>query len=535
VSRILTYNGPGNQIDKCTAIAQDVTGKVYATGVSFGGSSTREDIATIKFSEDGDFLWVRRYDGTGHNLDYANAMTLDKYANVYVTGWSRWGAGQETEDIVTIKYDANGNLQWVARYDGTVGDCHQYDHGHAIVVDEGGNVYVTGLSHGNNNIHEDYITLKYSPSGVLLWDRRYNSPSNNVDAAWSISLDGVGGVYITGESYLNSKGLDMVTIKYNTAGTQQWLARYNNNSANGDDRGCEVVTDRLGNSFVTGSSYNGTTGKLDYYTIKYNTAGTEQWAKRYNGSGNDTDAATGIDIDVHGNVYVTGYSKGTGSANYDYTTIKYSGIDGSQMWLNTYNGGSVDKAWDVKVFKKSCAADMWEEGDIPCWDIAIYVTGQSTGIGTSNDFLNIRYSEVGVQSWVNRFNGPTNSSDAAYSIAINDGHPIIYAGGSFANDYGIIGITEERPGDFIQNGSSKSYPNPFNPETRISFRIEKESNVKLVIFDILGRTVATLIDKKLSDGTHGVTWNAANLNSGVYFYRLETDFYTETKKLVLIK
>ena len=89
VSRIMTYNGPGRQLDKCTGIVQDNLGRVYATGVSWGGNNTKEDYATIKFGEDGDFLWVARYDGPGHDLDYASAIAIDNAGNVYVTGWSQ--------------------------------------------------------------------------------------------------------------------------------------------------------------------------------------------------------------------------------------------------------------------------------------------------------------------------------------------------------------------------------------------------------------------------------------------------------------
>ncbi|MCI0448505.1 MAG: SBBP repeat-containing protein [Chlorobi bacterium] len=530
VSRVMSYNGPGNQLDQCNAITQDQLGRVYATGVSWGGSGTKEDYATIKFGEDGDFLWVARYDGPGHNLDYASAIAVDNSGNVYVTGWSRVGSSFGSEDYATIKYNSNGQQLWVARYNGT-GDC--YDFAKAIWVDAAGNIYITGISFGNNNAKDDYTTIKYNSNGVQQWVARYNGPSNKEDMAYSLYLDGSGNVYVTGASFQTNKGYDMLTIKYNNNGQQQWNARYNG-SSNSNDIAGEVVADKLGNVFITGSSYVGT-AKLDYVTIKYSSAGQQQWLKSYNGTANDTDAATGLDIDIYGNIYVTGYSKSSGGAGYDYTTIKYKGADGSQEWLNKYNGGSLDKAWDIKVFAKSCGLDIYEEGDIPCWEIYIYVTGQSTGVGTSNDFLTVRYSEFGNQLWANRFNGPANGNDAAYSISVRENYPIIYAAGSFANDYGIVGITEERPGDVITSGISKSYPNPFNPETRISFNVERESNVKIEVFDILGRTVATLVDKKLNSGYHSVSWNASGLNSGVYFYRIVTDYASETKKLVLVK
>lgn len=538
VSRIMTYNGPGGQLDKCTGIVQDNLGRVYATGVSWGGNNTKEDYATIKFGEDGDFLWVARYDGPGHNLDYASAIAIDNAGNVYVTGWSRTGTSLGTEDYVTIKYNTNGQQVWVRSYDGAVGECYYYDYARAIVVDAQGNVYVTGQSWGNDNLRDDYLTIKYNSAGVLQWAKRYNGPSSKEDIAYSLSLDAAGNVYVTGTSFMNNMGYDMLTIKYNGTGTQQWAVRYNG-PANSNDAAAEVKADPSGNVYITGSSYGGTM-KLDYATIKYNTTGTQQWIKRFNGEANDTDCATSIDLDVYNNVYVTGYSKslpsGTSPGRYDYYTIKYANVDGAIMWQNKYDAGSTDKAWDIKVVNKSCAISG-PQGDIPCWDIDVYITGESIGIGTSNDFVTIRYNEAGATKWTNRFNGPLNGSDAAYTISSNNGYPIIYAAGSFGNDYGIIGITEVRPGGIGDNfkGLSNSYPNPFNPETNIGFKVEKESNVELVIYDMLGRTVATLIDKKLGKGFHEVKWNASNLNSGVYFYRLKTDYASETKKLILVK
>lgn len=539
VTRVLSYNGPGNQLDKCTGIVQDNFGFVYATGVSWGSGTTKEDYATIKFGEDGDFIWAVRYDGPGHNLDNASAITIDNAGNVYVTGWSRSGADYGSEDYCTIKYNNNGQQLWAARFDGAVtADCYYYDYANAIVVDNSGNVYVTGESWGNDNLNGDYLTIKYNSSGVLQWAKRYNGTSCKRDFANSIGMDGQGNVYVTGGSEMQGKGYDYVTLKYNPTGTQQWASRYDG-PAFLDDIAKEMKVDGMGNVFVTGSSHGGTT-KLDYVTIKYNTSGQQQWLKRYTNSPiNDTDAATGIDLDVYGNVYVTGYSKASGAASYDYTTIKYLGADGTQMWLKREDGGLSDKAWDIKVINKSCIASFGNQvgiGDIPCWDVFVYVTGESFKAGSGNDFFTIGYGETGNQRWVTRFNGPQNGSDAAYSISVKPSFPVIYAGGVFVSDYGIIGITElTRNGSGNFSGLSTNYPNPFNPSTNINYKLSKESFVKINVFDVLGRNVANLVNEKKPAGDYSVTFNASNLNSGVYFYRIETDYASETKKIVLIK
>jgi len=81
----------------------------------------------------------------------------------------------------------------------------------------------------------------------------------------------------------------------------------------------------------------------------------------------------------------------------------------------------------------------------------------------------------------------------------------------------------------------QNFPNPFNPSTVISYQMSVNSHVTLKVYDVLGREIVTLVDGKQGAGTHSVTFNAGNLPSGVYFYRLQAGSYSDTKKLVLLK
>jgi hypothetical protein len=81
----------------------------------------------------------------------------------------------------------------------------------------------------------------------------------------------------------------------------------------------------------------------------------------------------------------------------------------------------------------------------------------------------------------------------------------------------------------------QNYPNPFNPSTTIEFALPKSGQVSLIIFDVLGREVGTLLDKRMEMGRYSINFNAARLASGVYFYKLQTSEYTETKKMMFIK
>ncbi len=93
-------------------------------------------------------------------------------------------------------------------------------------------------------------------------------------------------------------------------------------------------------------------------------------------------------------------------------------------------------------------------------------------------------------------------------------------------------ISNEVPSEFklYQN-----YPNPFNPETNIRFGLPKFSFVKLAVYDLLGREVASLVNEQLKPGSYEVDWNSLNYPSGVYYYRLHTEGYSETKKMIFVK
>lgn len=258
----------------------------------------------MKYNSAGEQQWVARYNGEANNGGVATAIAVDKSGNVYVTGTSG-------DDYVTIKYNSAGEQQWVARYDGPG---HDLDAAYAIAVDTSDNVYVTGFS-GGAGTNLDYATIKYDSAGQQQWVARYDGPVSGFDEAAAMAIDSSGNVYVTGISLGSDTVIDFVTVKYDSLGKEQWVARYNNGG------GSAIALDSSANVYVTGYSNDPRTG-TDYATIKYNPAGQEQWVARYNGPANDTDQAAAIAVDAVGNVYVAGKSTGWGSF-LDYATIKY--------------------------------------------------------------------------------------------------------------------------------------------------------------------------------------------------------------------
>ncbi len=415
------YNGPGNSDDQAAAVAVDATGNVYVTGYS-EGSGILNDYATIKYNASGIEQWVARYNGPGNSHDQAAALAVDATGNVYVTGSGFSLAVGTYDDYTTVKYNASGIVQWVARYNGPG---NSDDRAATVAVDATGNVYVTGFSGGSGTSH-DYATVKYNASGIEQWVARYNRLENSEDQAAALAVDATGNVYVTGYSEGSSTFNDYATVKYSASGIEQWVARYNG-PGNSDDQAAALAVDATGNVYVTGSSGGSGTDE-DYATIKYNSSGIEQWAARYDGPGNNFDHANALAVDAAGNVYVTGYSYVVGTA--DYATIKYN-ASGIEQWVASYQGP--DHSTDVaRAFAVDAAGN-------------VYVTGYSYAVGTAEDYATVKYNASGIEQWVARYNGPGNPSDHAIALAADTAGNVYVTGSSTWPDSRSVYTTIKYP------------------------------------------------------------------------------------------
>ncbi len=100
----------------------------------------------------------------------------------------------------------------------------------------------------------------------------------------------------------------------------------------------------------------------------------------------------------------------------------------------------------------------------------------------------------------------------------------------------LLGIKDKPESNLINDFQlSQNYPNPFNPATKIGFRIAEFGFVSLKVYDVLGREVATLVNEEKKPGTYEVNFNASNFSSGIYFYRIKTGSFIQTKKILLLK
>ncbi len=521
---VATYNGPGNYEDIGFSTV-DGAGNVYVTGLSWGNGSER-DFATIKYNSAGVQQWVQRYNGTGNSQDEPRYMAVDGAGNVYVTGYARSGTTNVTEDFCTIKYNSSGVQQWVQLYNGPG---NNRDAGSSIVVDGAGNVYVTGYSRLDATAEsEGFCTIKYNSSGVQQWIQRYDGPSVGKEVGNLIALDNSYNVYVAGWSPGNGSGDDYATVKYNTDGIQQWVQRYNG-PGDSTDRTLSIALDVSANVYITGSSL-GIGTSSDYCTIKYNSSGVQQWVSRYNGSSGLSDHGHSIKVDGSGYVYVAGESA-TNGTDKDYTVVQYNS-SGVQQWVSKYTGPS--NFWGLPWLSQLVLDNLGNS----------YVTAWNKGAGTTFGFAVIKYNSSGTQQWVKTYYGPMDTA-GALSVSVDGSYNVYVSGSSvgvgtdydittvkYSQPFGIQVISTEIPNTY---SLSQNYPNPFNPSTFIKFDVSKSSFVSLVVFDVLGREVAVLVNEDLNPGTYEADWNASSYPSGVYFYTLRTEGFTETKRMVLVK
>jgi hypothetical protein len=303
--------------------------------------------------------------------------------------------------VTTPAFAQSVDTAWVRRYNGPGnGD----DAANAIAVDDSGNLYVTGYS-GGSGTYSDYATIKYKPNGDTAWVRSYNGAANFGDCATAIAIDNYGNVYVTGKSTSTGGDYDYATIKYYSNGDTAWVRTYNG-SINYNDETTDIAVDLLGNVYVTGWSWESGVGS-SFTTIKYYANGDTAWMRIYS-----IGQAKAIAVDTSGNVYVTGTTFGS-ATNQDYTTIKYY-PNGDTAWTRRYDGPANDSD-----FVSAIAVDSYGY---------VYVTGTSSGSGTSWDCTTIKYKPTGDTAWVRRYNGPANDKDWTYAIAL-DGLNNVYVTG----------------------------------------------------------------------------------------------------------
>lgn len=209
----VTYDS-GTGDDDVNDFQIDASENLYLTGYKALNGITDFDFLTLKYNSSGVQQWVKFYNGTGNGDDVAQRLVLDAAGNVFVTGFSDQNATTDTSyNVATIKYDNAGlAAQWTQIYNGTA---NLNDIADGIATDNYGNIYVAAHT-DNGTISDpnyDVLILRYDNNGVLNWSATYDGISDTIDIPNLIKVNG-NDIYVAGSSWVNGQQRDMLIIKY---------------------------------------------------------------------------------------------------------------------------------------------------------------------------------------------------------------------------------------------------------------------------------------------------------------------------------
>jgi hypothetical protein len=285
-----------------TAIAKD--GSVAIAGFTYDNANHRIYYVAKYDGLTGNEVWARTFDSGQDSGDEANAVAFDSTGAVIVTGGA--DSASDNLDIVTIKYDKDGNFEWLRRYDSGTGGL---DEGLFVAVNAANDVIVCGRSFIGSVSGEDIYTVKYNGSdGVTESEIRYTTSGTKLDSPRGLAIDGAGKVVVCGITTTALGDTDFYLAKYNMStpvATADWTRIFGNDD---DDEAHDVAVDSADNVIVTGLLENANLTDR-FFTRKYDSTGGIVWSQSYPEiSGDFRGGARGVAVDAAGNVFVTGVS-----------------------------------------------------------------------------------------------------------------------------------------------------------------------------------------------------------------------------------
>ncbi|MFC2092694.1 T9SS type A sorting domain-containing protein, partial [Bacteroidota bacterium] len=226
----------------------------------------------------------------------------------------------------------------------------------------------------------------------------------------------------------------------------------------------------------------------------------------------------------------------SGMPNRTVTSV-YAHPDSSNVALVTFSGFGAGK-----VYKTTNGGSSWNNisgnlPDSPTNDVLIYHPGYATSVYLAAMDVGVFMTNNYGNTWVELAQGLPNTvaihldyNQTANKVRIGTHGRGVYEISGLVT--GIVNMNNQIPKKY---SLSQNYPNPFNPSTLIRFTIMNDKNVRLKVYDLLGKEITTLVNKRLITGTYDVNFDGSRINSGIYIYRIETDNFSDSKKMILIK
>ena len=534
---IRTYGGEGYDYGSC--VQQTSDGGYIIVGYSDITGGAYYDFYLVKTNSLGDTLWTRGYGGSNHDYGRCVQQTSD---GGYIVVGTTYSFGPGYSGIWLLKTDASGDTLWTRTY----GDTY-YDYGWSVQQTPDGG-YIVGGTGALGTGGYDFYLVKTDSSGDTLWTRGYGGTSDDYGRCVQKTSDG--GYIVAG--YTESFGagdFDVYLVKTDSSGDTLWTR-----TCGGSDReyGRSVDQTSDGGYIVTGETKSfGTGSNYDVYLVKTDSSGDTLWTRRYGGDWNEE--GWSVQQTSEGGYIIAGTTNSFGAGNWDVYLLRVEGEELPAVSIELVpdhspvivpRGGSFGYTGTV-----TNNTDVRQRVDI--WLMA-YVPGIGM-YGPLRDYSNVPFNPHQFRSAHLNQNIPNYapiSDEYIYYGYVGDYPATVIDSSYFPFEVIAKGLAKAGASDWTLTGSflegdkvdlpaefalSGNYPNPFNAETVIEYQLPEASEVTLEICNLIGEKVATLVDSEQEAGYRAVVWDASNMSSGVYFYKVTAGHYTETKRMMLVK
>ncbi len=264
---IRTMNGNSH----ASNVKMDANGNIYSIGVS-EMNNTKKTITVMKYNNNGLIMGIFQVDDPLlQGSQYVTIAEIDNNNNIYVSSETFFTDNLTKSDIWTVKINSSLQLVWSKRYNGLT---NNNDSPRDMHVDGNGSVYVVGQTWTSGLSRQDFVTIKYVSTGSMQWDAIHNGSASDTDYAAGVVVDQLGNVYVTGRVKTNSTGYDITTIKYGILGAKQWETSFSGSEV---DQPAGISIDNTGNLYVVGTAKRFLNDDLDMVLLKYiSTVGIQQ-------------------------------------------------------------------------------------------------------------------------------------------------------------------------------------------------------------------------------------------------------------------
>jgi hypothetical protein len=335
-----TYGGTG--LDEAQALVQTSDGGYALAGYTDSFGAGNNDAWLVKTDSTGNMQWNKTYGGTG--FDYVNALVQTSDGGYALAG-ETWSFGAGFYDSWLIKTDAESGLAWtdssanMPRWSRTYGGTDNDEPRSIIQTSDGGYALAGFTFPGASNA--DFWLVKTDASGNALWNKTYGGTGD--DTAYSVVQTGDGGYALAGYTYsFGAGGNDFWLVKTDASGNQQWNKTYGGTSY---DYAYSIVKTRPDGGFaLAGATYSSGAGSEDFWLVKTDASGNVLWNKTYGGTGDDR--ATSIVQTRDGGYVLAGSTTSFGAGSGDFWLVK-TDASGNQQWNKTYGGTSNDAAYSI--------------------------------------------------------------------------------------------------------------------------------------------------------------------------------------------